>query len=348
MGNKNGLTEEQLEYIKNNYPAKTIHTIKNDIDKPWLTVKNALESMGIDVNIEPAWPDEEIELLRKLANTDKIEDIAKKLNKTNNAVYLKAKRLGIVLAKSPRTWAKEDKQYLKENWGQISTDTIAKKLKRKHTAIMQQAHKMKLGSLYKITDNISLSDFCAYTGISRDRITRTLINQGFPLETQRLTPKRKIYTINIEKVLEWMEKHQDLFDGSKVSEDLFIPEPKWLKEKRRNDRTNKVNINYQVKKTQWTENDISLAISLLTMGYTQDKIAERLNRSKLAVQVMLSKHDQAYKEKRFWSGKEFKYIREHYKTQSDKEMALALNRSEKAVQYQRLNLGLRKRKQRRD
>lgn len=342
------LTEEQLDYIKNNYPSKSIHTLKKELNKPWETIRNALVSMGIEVNIEKAWTNEEIEQLRILADKYEVAEVAKRLDKTINSVYLKARKLNIVFAMSPRKWSDDDKSYLIENWGQTSVETLAKNLKRKPQAVMQQAHKMKLEHLYCLTDSLTLTEFQLYTGISRDRIINTLLKYDFPLNSKRLTSKKKIYNVDIDKALKWMESHQDLFDGSKVSEDIFIPEPKWLTEKRRKDRVDKTNINYQVKKTNWTDEEISYAKSLLGIGLSHEEIAKKLHRSKQSVQFKLAKNGQAYKSSKFWTGKEFKYIRENWEKQSDKEMAEHLKRPVKSVEYHRLELGLKRREYRRN
>ncbi len=284
------------------------------------------------------WTDKEIEELKKLINEGmKICDIAKQLGKSYESVNCKMRRMGIK-SQVNRVWTEEDIDFLSENWGLKSLKTIATKLNRTQIAVKYQAQKLGLGNARDNSLNVKLVDFIANTGLSKDRIVKLASKNEFPLIKQRLE-KRTFYFVNLERVLEWMEENQDLYDGSKISHDLFVNEPDWLKNKRIKDSKSKKELKSSAVTRKWSKDELMQLKDMITIGYTYQEIADRLNRTFHQVQRRAQQENFSYNAPQFWKGSEFKYIREHWEHQSDTEMAKALGRSRKSVVKQRLALG---------
>lgn len=340
------LTEEELAYVRANYKTMRVRQMATHLGIAWATLDKRMREAGLEPDIkEIEWPAENIEKLRELAQTHTTAEIAKEFGKTPTAIRIKAKRLGIVLEKAPRTWTAEDMDYLRRNWGKLTVATLASTLHRDPAAIHQRAHVMHLPPIYTASEDICLSDFIEATGIGRDRIVRHLaVHHDFPLKKKKISCRKSYYYVIWDEILDWLEGHQDLFDASLVSQDFFIPEPQWLTEKRIRDRKDKSDINYQVTKRPWTQQDKDKAKYLLSIGMDHDFIAKELGRSKKAVAFQLSKMGQAYRLKKYYKGSEFKYIREHWETESDQEMARKLGRPVKSIAEQRRKMGLDRQK----
>ncbi len=78
-----------------------------------------------------------------------------------------------------------------------------------------------------------------------------------------------------DKILGWLEEHQELFDASKVEPYAFTIEPQWLKDKR--------TIDYQKHQRRnaiaWTSEDDSRLVFLTKCGKTPTEIANELQRT---------------------------------------------------------------------
>lgn len=345
-GKKRELTPEEIAYIQENYQTMRVRQMATHLNIAWETLNKRMLEMGLQPNIKEAqWPDEDVAKLRELAQTHTTKEIAALMGRSANSIRIKARRMGIVLEKTPRLWLPEDEDYLKRNWGKLSVSTLAKNLKREANAVCQRAHVLNLPPIFQASEDLSISDFTAYTGISRDRVVRYLaIKHDFPLKKKKVGAKAVYYYVLWDEVLPWLETHQDLYDGSLISEDLFIPEPAWLTKKRHRDREDKSKIHYQVTKRPWTPADIDRAKFLLSIGKHHADIAEELHRSEKAVAYKLSQLGLAYRLSKYYRGSEFRYIREHWETMTDAEMAKHLRRSKKSVAEQRRKMGLYKKK----
>lgn len=80
----------------------------------WEAICRVAKSKGLEIPTSNVWTPEEIEKLRLLATKYHYSKIAKLMNKTENAVYLKARKLGITLIQDRREWTKEEEKTLAE------------------------------------------------------------------------------------------------------------------------------------------------------------------------------------------------------------------------------------------
>ena len=101
-------TNEEDEYIKNNFGSKTFSEMAEHIGCAITTVQNRAKILGFEVDKKTArrWNEEEIELLKIMAPKYLNKTIARKLNRSINELNKKARELGIELIFKGPVWKK--------------------------------------------------------------------------------------------------------------------------------------------------------------------------------------------------------------------------------------------------
>lgn len=257
------------------------------------------------------------------------------MNKSENAIYLKARKLGITLIQDRRNWTPEEEIKLKELGGTKSVEDIAKIMQRTCFSLKVKAVKMGLGPMIKNNyEVITISDICEILGVNREKISHTWVNLGLNLRKIKLTDNTSYYAVTWEDLINFLKNNQNEWDSRLLEKHMLGLEPDWLKEKIIRDNTENP-LWYR----KWTEKEISIAESLFRAGKNYADIAKTLNRSEYAVAHLLRRKGYSYKLPQFWQGNEIKYIRENYENMTYEEMSEALERSEKAVRAKANELG---------
>lgn len=228
------------------------------------------------------WTENDVRKLKSMAKHHSKQEIAEELGKTVGAVYTKARKLGIELT-GRRKWAQEDDDNLSEYWGSMSIPRMASMLDRTQDAVINRAKILGLGKAAEQSEFLELKEFCRYSGITKDRIMNTLVPKyQFPLLIKHYSINKHNYFVDIDVVMQWMKDNQRLYDGSKVSDELFVYKPNWLRNKIRNNMLNKDGIDYSVGIRPWKEDDKNfIKINYTTMS--DSELADRLNRTKNSV-----------------------------------------------------------------
>lgn len=338
-GEKFIFTEEQINYIINNWGKESAHSMKNRFGCSWNAVVNIAKEHGLDLPSSNDWTEEQIETLKTLSEHYHYEDIARKMGKTENAIYLKARRLGIPLIQDRRKWSKEDEEYLYERWGRDKIEKIASNMKRSFFSIKVKATRMGLGYMSQANiDQISVSDISEILNVRSERITDTWIKLGLKLKRKKVSDNYSYYCIDLDQLMLFLKEHQDLWNSQYLEPNILGEEPDWLLEKRKRDFDNPP---FEYKR--WTESEIELAKTLLLQKYDYEYISTKVNHSPIGVAYKMRELGLSYKLPQFWKEKELKYLREHYKEMSYKEIASELNRTEKAIGAKAKELGYQKR-----
>lgn len=181
---------------------------------------------------------------------------------------------------SYRLWADDEVAYLEEKYGTIPIDTIAKKLNRTVSAVIQKAYKIGAGSFLENGDYISLNQLIVSLGLDSNNYhyRQRWINNGLPVKRKRVL-KGKYYVVELHEFWKWLEVHQDLVDLSNMEENILGIEPEWVKVKRSNDYA-KFNNSYK----RWTDADIAqLKQLMMQQRYTYSDIAEKMGRSTIGI-----------------------------------------------------------------
>lgn len=331
-------TLEEVQYIIDNWGKESPYSMKNKFGCTWYAVCKVAEKYGLPIPTSNEWTPEEIETLKKLSNELHYSEIAKIMNKTENAIYLKARRLGITLIQDRRKWTKEEEILLSDLWGTNSIETIAKTMKRTVFSLKVKAIRMGLGPM--VRNNyalITVSDICDLLNVTRDRITTTWVNLGLNLKKKKLTNNMSYYVITWEDLMNFLENNQNEWDSRCVERNMLGTEPEWLKEKRIRD-TKENPLWYR----KWTKEEIKKAKELFKSGKNYEEIALTINRSEWAVANLLRNMGYSYMIKKYWKGKELKYLKENYANMTYEEIAEVLGRTTKATQAKAEELGYQK------
>ena len=265
--------------------------------------------------------------------------IAKIMNKTENAIYIKARRLGITLIQDRRSWTKEEEILLSDLWGTKPIETIAKTLKRTVFSLKVKAVEMGLGPMIKNNyDLITVSEMSDLLNVKRDRITNTWVNLGLNLKKKKLTNNMTYYVITWKDLMEFLENNQNEWDSRCIEKNMLGTEPEWLKAKRIRDMEENP-LWYR----KWTEEEIKLTETLFKSGKNYLEIAKVINRSEWAVANLLRNMGYSYMLPQYWKGKELKYLKENYQNMNYSDIAEVLGRTPKAISAKAEELGYQKR-----
>lgn len=338
-GKKYEFTEEQITYIIENWGIESPHSMKKKFGCTWYAVCKVAESHGLEIPKSNAWSDEEISILKELSDKYHYTEIARIMNKTENAIYIKARRLGIVLIQDRRKWTKEEEVMLSDLWGVKSIEYIAKKMKRTVFSLKVKAVRMGLGPMINNNyDLITVSDMVDLLNITRDRITNTWVKLGLKLKQTKLTQNTTYYTITWRDLMEFLETNQNEWDSRNVEKNMLGLEPEWLQQKRKRD-VEENPLWYR----KWTSEEIQLAESLFKSGKTYQEISGIIDRSEWSVSNLLRNLGYSYMLPQFWKGEELKYLRENYQNMTYQEIAEELGRTTKAIGAKAEEMGFQKR-----
>lgn len=335
-GKKFIFTKEQEQFLIDNWHKYTIHHFKKIFKCSWYAVDKKAKELNLVMKIEKGWTSEEEEQLARLSTKYHYQEIANKLGRSKDAIYLKARKMGLSLIQDRRKWTKYDEKELRQKWGKKPIEQIAREMGRSVNSLRVKGIRMKLGALIEADlDIIRISEIEEYVGISRDAIMRFYQKGMINLEIKMISKKKGIYYVEFDELLKFLENNQHIWDSNNLEPHIFGLEPEWLINKRKKDAQNPPNL-YR----KWTKEEKELAKSLLLGGYNHQQIAERLNRSKEAVQYELSKRLLAYRLEHFWKGNEIKKMQELARHKTAKELSEILGRSEKAIKYKAKELNL--------
>lgn len=183
-----------------------------------------------------------------------------------------------------KNWTKEEKQYLEDNWGMLSKQTLAKNLNRSLNAIEVMKNRLGLGAFLDSGDYVTWNQLQIVLGLGKSGSGYKMIswvkNRNFPIRTKRVG-NNSFKIVNIDDFWKWAEQNRDLLDFSKFEENAMGVEPNWAKEKRRHD----IEKNRKYIKTPWTKTEDEMLKYLLKQyKYTYDDLSKKLRRTNGAVQ----------------------------------------------------------------
>ena len=147
MSNKRIFTKEEEKFIVDNWGKVSCHKMRDILNCSHEALVRVANQYDLELPKKP-WTEEEIHLLRKLAPLKSVEEIAKAVGKSKNAVLLKASRLGIIISYTKREWTEEEESLLRRLWGTTRIENIARRMKRSVPSIKVRATKLKLGPMY--------------------------------------------------------------------------------------------------------------------------------------------------------------------------------------------------------
>lgn len=235
-----------------------------------------------------------------------------------------------------RNWTKDEENYLSDNFGMFSYQTLAKNLNRSVSAIKNKTVRLGLGSMLDQGDYVTWNQLLANLGYAQSTNYKKISwieNRNFPIHTKKVD-KSSFKIVYIDEFWKWAELNQDLLDFSKFEENVLGAEPSWVKLKRKRDfETRK-----KIKKTPWTSMEDADLIRLVEQHrYTYPELSARLNRTNGAIQrrlVELKIKDRPVKVNNHisWSSEDIQLLSDLIKQGYGYElMADKIGRSSKAI-----------------
>lgn len=185
-----------------------------------------------------------------------------------------------------KIWTPEEEEYLKDAWGTAGLKSIATHLGRSENAVVVRVQRLHLPPALEAGERISYNCLLKsiygedYTGNSYKRYQ--LIKAGLPIHKQIVRGRNgaRFMTVDIEEFWKFAEKHQHLFDFSKMEKNILGAEPEWAVIKRKHDIEHKL----RIKTTPWSEAEDDKLKRMLKKGsYTYTDIAMDLKRTEGAI-----------------------------------------------------------------
>lgn len=182
-----------------------------------------------------------------------------------------------------RTWTKEEVEYLKEKWGNVSIPILAKKLNRSVNAVKLKAGRLNLGPMLENGAYVTLNQLAiALTGgIFSSYCKKSWIeNRGMPVHSKKVI-KNTFKIVYLDEFWKWAEKNRSFLDFSKMEPLTLGKEPAWVNEQRKKDYKS----NALQRKDRWMPyEDDKLRYLLKQQKYGYAEVAEILHRSEGAIQ----------------------------------------------------------------
>lgn len=285
------------------------------------------------------WNKEEFARLEILINENKtLDEIAKELGRTKNAIRVKVSRLNLQVRSSGRVYTEKELSELYEDWkySNKSMDALSKKYKRGKEAITIIAQRKGFGPRLSDSEFLTIRDLSEHIGISKDTV-RTWMRNG--LKYKKCHAGRTRYMFHLEDVHRFLMEHQELFSAEKVSDTLFLDEPDWLKEKRIKDKTQYAVKNHE----EYSNEDDLVIISMRKKGHSLEEIAQKLRRTRSGIQSRMMTIFAGKLHPTYWSEEELTILRENSDYMTIQELSHLLNnkRSVRSIEWKCEKLGLK-------
>lgn len=182
-----------------------------------------------------------------------------------------------------RTWTKEEVEYFKEKWGNVSIPILAKKLNRSVNAVKLKAGRLNLGPMLENGAYVTLNQLAiALTGGNFSSYCKKswIENRGMPVHSKKVI-KNTFKIVYLDEFWKWAEKNRSFLDFSKMEPLTLGKEPAWVNEQRKKDYKS----NALQRKDRWMPyEDDKLRYLLKQQKYGYAEVAEILHRSEGAIQ----------------------------------------------------------------
>ncbi|MCO5525151.1 helix-turn-helix domain-containing protein [Enterococcus faecalis] len=233
-----------------------------------------------------------------------------------------------------RKWTSEEIEYLSENYGSTTMETLVKVLERTPSAIKNKVARLNLGRWYSNAYDVNLNEFAIAMNVTHQTLTRWSKLYDFPISRKRFQ-KTYFHFVVLEDFWKWAEKHKNIVQWNKLEKHLLGAEPEWVDEM----RTSKFrSTDLSTKKKKWSKDEIEkLRWMLNQYKFTYPEICQELGRSHGAVKRKI--HDLGIKQRPVYLPNTKKYsteevneiLRLYEKGYSFKQISTKLGRSEAGV-----------------
>ncbi|MDU9693949.1 HTH domain-containing protein [Priestia sp. SB1] len=175
-------------------------------------------------------------------------------------------------------WTAEEEGILLENYGEMPVYKIEKKLGRKK--IRRKIEKENLGSTTEYAGLITAHKLSQILNVDTHTVLKWIKTKELPHKRVILKYKKEHLMIDIPKFWRWAEDNKHLVPFHKMERRVLVPEPKWLEEEI---KKKILSIPQRQGKSWTTEEENQLLYLKYGLHLSNNEIAERLNRTKVAI-----------------------------------------------------------------
>ena len=274
-----------------------------------------------------------MELVNKGWSTKRI---SKDLDRSEDAIRSRCNKLGCYLKGRGKKWRPQEIEEFKKDWvdEEMCSSALVRKYYRTMHGLTVMAVKLGLGERPQDSRYVSVQVVCEEMQVSSDRVYRW-VKMG--LKTHRSNNKRTKYLIDVNKLLTFLEEHNIPFNASKVSDLLFIDEPDWLKQKRKDD----FGKNESKSQMEWTNDEDARLIRLYKYGKSVKELAKEFKRTEGAIITHLNILGVERKKESSFTDKELDLLRRYSEYKTLQEIVEIMGRhTVKSLEYKCKELGV--------
>lgn len=241
-------------------------------------------------------------------------------------------------ARLRKNWSKEEVDFLQDKWGTLPIGSIAKKVGRNHSAVVQKAQRLGLPAFLDSGADPSLNQVygAIYGGRKIDAYTvNRWLAAGLPIKNKKVR-NCKYRVVDINKFWEWAEQHKDLINLALMPRYALGAEPDWVKIKRRADYDERIRT--KPHNQQWSPaEDLTLSNMYRRQKHTWDEIARAVGRTEGAcrkrVKYLGLDGSAVRHERRKWTNEEMLEMLDMKQAgYSDRQIGEKLHRSARSVE----------------
>lgn len=290
-----GWTEQDLQYLRNNYQTMTAEQIANHLGRTRAAVAGKAEKLGLKKDLRcpsgEKWTPEQDQYIRDHWLELGDEEIAAAVGHPVPSTHARRLKLNLKRragCKGP-SWTQEELDYIREVWGDKTVPQIAKHLGRSITAVKVKTARLGYTGQKWSGEMMSARKVSELLHIDVHTVCDFWIPKcGLKAKRRQLGVTKKTTTIIMfEDLLRWLETHQDLWNSWRVEMYALGMEYDWLKEKRKADADKPVR-----KAQKWTQQEDDRLIALFKRGgMTYAEIGAELGRPASGVEHRLQRLD---------------------------------------------------------
>ena len=196
MNKFKNFTNEEVEYIKQNYETCTLNGIARKLNKKPSSIYNVICKLGIVKQKHNKWTKEEIDFLKNNYLNMTSEEIAKCIEHSIDAINTMRDRLGLV--RHPN-WTVDETEFLINNYEKMSHSDIGKALGKTQSAVNAKCFDLNLYKKEKPWEDWEL-EFVKnnYMEMSKSEISEVLnrSNNAIQVRANRMGLKKSPYFCN--------------------------------------------------------------------------------------------------------------------------------------------------------
>ncbi|RFU66822.1 helix-turn-helix domain-containing protein [Bacillus sp. V59.32b] len=179
-----------------------------------------------------------------------------------------------------RYWTNEERNYLRENVGQLKISTMADKLGRTEDSVLQMLKKLGLSNTKASTGLLTTYQLSQLLQVDAKTVRHWILNHGLKCTKKTTRNIKKWYLIDPDDFWDWAAENRERITFSKIKYQSIPPEPAWCRTERMKERKNGSKNNYK----NWSTLEERLVIQLISSGESYAAVGERLDRSSVSVE----------------------------------------------------------------